>query len=127
MVVSLGKDGEIGASDSPRFRPVNGAGRRRGMIAAAAEEAGFSAKRWSRIGTVWQRYVDENKLAGLIAMVARCGDVVYLERFGMMDLEAAKPMQFDTIFRIYSMTKPIASVALPRSAAPPATASCAVA
>lgn len=59
-----------------------------------------------------QSYVDQNKLAGLIAMVARCGKVVYFERFGMMDLEAAKPMQFDTIFRIYSMTKPITSVAL---------------
>jgi CubicO group peptidase (beta-lactamase class C family) len=59
-----------------------------------------------------QGYIDQNKLAGTIAMVARCGKVAYLEHFGMMDLEAAKPMQFDTIFRIYSMTKPIISVAL---------------
>jgi len=59
-----------------------------------------------------QGYVDQNKLAGTIAVVARRGKVAYLERFGMMDLEAAKPMQFDTIFRIYSMTKPITSVAL---------------
>ena len=59
-----------------------------------------------------QGYVDRNKLAGLITMVARRGNAVYLERFGMMDLEAAKPMEFDTIFRIYSMTKPITTVAL---------------
>jgi CubicO group peptidase (beta-lactamase class C family) len=83
-----------------------------GMDTATPEEKGFSAKRLSRISTVMQRYVDEGKLAGLIAMVARCGRVLYLERCGMMDLEAAKPMQFDTIFRIYSMTKPITSVAL---------------
>lgn len=82
------------------------------MNTAAPEEVGFSASRLSRIGTWMQGYIDQNKLAGTIAMVARCGKVTYLERFGMMDLEAAKPMQFDTIFRFYSMTKPITSVAL---------------
>ncbi|TEU18339.1 MAG: class A beta-lactamase-related serine hydrolase [Anaerolineales bacterium] len=82
------------------------------MNTVTPEEVGFSASRLSRIGTWMQGYIDQNKLAGTIAMVARCGKVAYLERFGMMDLEAAKPMQFDTIFRIYSMTKPIASVAL---------------
>jgi CubicO group peptidase (beta-lactamase class C family) len=82
------------------------------MNTVKPEEAGFSANRLSRIGTVMQGYVDEDKLAGLIAVVARYGRVVYLKRFGMMDLQAAKPMQFDTIFRVYSMTKPITSVAL---------------
>jgi CubicO group peptidase (beta-lactamase class C family) len=79
---------------------------------ATPEEVGFSASRLDRIGTWMQGYIDQNKLAGTIAMVARCGKVAYLERFGMMDLEAAKPMQFDTIFRIYSMTKPITTVAV---------------
>lgn len=82
------------------------------MNTVTPEEAGFSADRLSRISTVMQGYVDQDKLAGVIAMVARRGKVAYLERFGMMDLEAAKSMQFDTIFRIYSMTKPITSVAL---------------
>lgn len=82
------------------------------MDTVTPEEVGFSVSRLSRIGTWMQGYIDQNKLAGTIAMVARCGKVAYLERFGMMDLEAAKSMQFDTIFRIYSMTKPIASVAL---------------
>jgi CubicO group peptidase (beta-lactamase class C family) len=82
------------------------------MNTATPEEVGFSASRLSRIGMWMQSYIDQNRLAGLIAMVARCGKVVYLERSGMMDVEAAKPMQFDTIFRIYSMTKPITSVAL---------------
>ncbi len=82
------------------------------MNTVTPEEVGFSASRLSRIGTWMQGYIDQNKLAGTIAMVARCGKVAYLERFGMMDLEAAKPMQFDTIFRIYSMTKPVTSVAL---------------
>ena len=82
------------------------------MNTVAPEEVGFSASRLSRIDTWMQGYIDQNKLAGTIVMVARCGKVAYLERFGMMDLEAAKPMQFDTIFRIYSMTKPVVSVAL---------------
>jgi CubicO group peptidase (beta-lactamase class C family) len=58
------------------------------------------------------RYVDEKKLAGVIATVARHGKLVYHECLGMMDLEVGKAMQEDTIFRIYSMTKPIVSVAL---------------
>jgi len=82
------------------------------MNTATPEEMGFSASRLSRIGAVMQGYVDQNQLAGVIAAVARHGKVVYRERFGMMDVKAAKPMQFDTIFRIYSMTKPITSVAL---------------
>ena len=82
------------------------------MNIVAPEEVGFSANRLSHIGAWMQRYVDQNKLAGLIAMVARCGKVVYFERSGMMDVEAATPMQFDAIFRIYSMTKPITCVAL---------------
>jgi CubicO group peptidase (beta-lactamase class C family) len=65
-----------------------------------------------RIGPVMQRYIDEGKVAGILPVVARRGHVVYAECFGMMDVEARKPMQFDTLFRIYSMTKPITSVAV---------------
>jgi CubicO group peptidase (beta-lactamase class C family) len=82
------------------------------MKTTAPEEVGFSSSRLGRIGEVMQRYVDQGKLAGLLTLVARYGKVVHLERFGMTDLEASKPMQLDTIFRIYSMTKPITSVAL---------------
>ncbi|MGD2143635.1 MAG: serine hydrolase domain-containing protein [Anaerolineae bacterium] len=82
------------------------------MNTLAPEEAGFSSERLGRIGAVMQHYVDENKVAGFITLVARYGGVVHHERFGMMDVEESKPMQFDTIFRIYSMTKPITSVAL---------------
>jgi len=59
-----------------------------------------------------QRYVDEGKVAGMVAMAARYGQAMYAKCFGMMDIEAGKPMQFDTLFRIYSMTKPITSVAV---------------
>jgi CubicO group peptidase (beta-lactamase class C family) len=80
------------------------------MKTAVPEEVGFSAQRLRQIDKVMQSYVDQNKLAGVVALVARHGRSAYCEQFGMMDLEASKPMQFDTIFRIYSMTKPITSV-----------------
>lgn len=59
-----------------------------------------------------QRYIDQRKLAGIATLVARRGRVVHFERFGLQDIEANEPIQLDTIFRIYSMTKPITSVAL---------------
>ena len=59
-----------------------------------------------------QRYIDEGKLPGAISLVARRGKVVHFETYGEMDAERHKPMRSDTIFRFYSMTKPIASVGL---------------
>lgn len=59
-----------------------------------------------------QRYVDQKLIAGIVTLVARRGSVVHFEKFGFQDLETKTPMELDTIFRIYSMTKPITSVAL---------------
>ena len=70
----------------------------------------MSSERLNRIKPLMQRYVDENKLPGMITMVARHGKVVHFEKYGLMDVD--KPMQFNTIFRIASMTKPITSVAV---------------
>jgi CubicO group peptidase (beta-lactamase class C family) len=58
------------------------------------------------------RYIDRGKIAGAMTLVARRGQIAHLSPLGLMDLERSKPMREDTIFRIYSMTKPIASVAL---------------
>jgi CubicO group peptidase (beta-lactamase class C family) len=68
--------------------------------------------RLERINHRMQRYVDEGKLAGILSMVSRHGQIVHMSTCGMMDIEAQKPMQFDTLFRIYSMSKPITSVAV---------------
>ncbi|MFC1713652.1 serine hydrolase domain-containing protein [Candidatus Poribacteria bacterium] len=83
-----------------------------GLPMAVPEEVGLSATRLERINPVMQGYVDDGKLAGLITVVARRGRIVHFERFGMMDKESDKAMAPDTIFRIYSMTKPITSVAI---------------
>ena len=74
------------------------------------EAVGLSSDRLNRIKPVMQRYVDDNKLPGIITMVARHGKIVHFERYGMMDVD--KPMQLNTIFSIQSMTKPITSVAV---------------
>ncbi len=82
------------------------------MTIARVEELGFSRERLERIGTVMQRYVDEATLAGIVTLVAHRGGVVHFEKFGFRDIRTGAPMELDTIFRIYSMTKPITCVAL---------------
>ncbi len=74
------------------------------------ENVGMSSDSLNKIKSVMQKYVDENKLPGMITMVARHGKVVHFEKYGWMDV--GKPMQLNAIFRIASMTKPITSVAL---------------
>jgi CubicO group peptidase (beta-lactamase class C family) len=81
-------------------------------IDARAEEVGMSGVRLARVGALVQGWVDAGKIPGAIAIVVRGGRTVHYSLHGQMDREAGKPMRRDTIFRIYSMTKPIASVAL---------------
>jgi len=78
----------------------------------APEEVGMSSKRLERIRPIMQGYVDQKKIAGLSTMIARNGKVVHFEQVGQLDKESNKSMSDDTIFRIYSMTKPIICVAL---------------
>ena len=75
------------------------------------ERVGMSTSRLGRIRSVMQRYVDEGKYAGIITLVARAGKVVHSEQVGQQEIATGQPMQEDTIVRIYSMTKPITSLA----------------
>ena len=79
-------------------------------LTASPHEVGLSAERLEHISSAAQGFIDEGQLAGAVTVVARRGKVAHFEAYGMMDIEADKPMQKDTIFRIYSMTKPIAAV-----------------
>ncbi|HEY41044.1 MAG TPA: beta-lactamase family protein [Dehalococcoidia bacterium] len=77
------------------------------------EEVGLSSERLARIENHLQnRYLVPKKIAGALTLVARYGEVAYLSPVGMMDVAREKPMTADTIFRIYSMSKPITAVAL---------------
>ena len=76
------------------------------------EAVGLSKERLERITSALEADVKRGHLAGAIGVVARKGKIAYWETIGMADIEAQRPMQDDTIFRIYSMTKPIVGVAL---------------
>jgi CubicO group peptidase (beta-lactamase class C family) len=82
------------------------------MKIANPEELEFSAERLLRIQSLMNRYVKNGILAGIVTCIARSGKVVHFETFGHQNLDTRTPMSQDSIFRIYSMTKPITSVAL---------------
>src|SRR5512147_2607448 len=77
--------------------------------ATAAARAGFSAERLKRVDALLQRYVDEKRLAGAVALVLRDGQPVYERAVGWSDKEADRKMSMDTIFRIASQTKALTS------------------
>lgn len=83
------------------------------LALATPEEVGLSSDRLSRIEQhLQQRYLHPRKIVGTLTLVARKGKAAFLSPMGLMDRERNKPMREDTIFRIYSMTKPVTSVAL---------------
>ena len=76
------------------------------------EQVGLSAARLARITSWMKGWVDSGKLPGVVVCVMRKGELAFAETYGKADLERNKPMRPDTIFRIYSMTKPLTSAAI---------------
>jgi CubicO group peptidase (beta-lactamase class C family) len=81
------------------------------LATGAPEQVGMSGERLGRITTVLKKEISDGKLPGAVVMVARKGKIVYSDAIGFQDKGANAPMRVDSIFRIYSMTKPLASVA----------------
>jgi len=79
---------------------------------AEPEAAGFSSERLGKINEFVRRDIDEGKLVGVVTMVARNGKIVHYEASGSYGLDNDKPIDKDALFRIYSMTKPITTVAM---------------
>ena len=77
-----------------------------------AASAGFSAAGVAALNTQMHALVDQQKLAGVVTLLARKGKVVNLDAYGRQDVSTPAPMTTDTIFRIASMTKPICGVAM---------------
>lgn len=96
LFACLGANGAL-AQGLPRARPADV-----GLRSAALE----------RIAPALQAYVDSGRLPGLLAVVARHGKVAYLASVGSLDREHGRPVDLDAVFRIYSMTKPMTSVAV---------------
>ena len=82
-----------------------------GLPMAVPEEVGVSTERLQRIKPAMQEYVDEGHAPGFLTAIARHGKIVHFETVGLRDIENSKPVEPDTIFRIYSMSKPVTSVA----------------
>ena len=95
-VVSLAVTVSALAAELPRAKP---------------EDVGLSSERLGRIATVMNAKVQEGEIPGYVALVARKGKVVYFDAFGTQNPNTGNAMSRDSIFRIYSMTKPITSVA----------------
>src|SRR5215212_6792086 len=74
-------------------------------------DAGFDATRLERIARHFQGYVDDGRLPGWSMALARAGRIVSTATSGLRDVEAGRPVEGDTLWRIYSMTKPVTSVA----------------
>ena len=87
----------LGAEPLPRAKP---------------EEVGLSSERLGRVTAVFQKYVDDGKLAGGVILIARKGKLAYLQPFGFRDREAKAAMRDDSVFRIASQSKALTSVAI---------------
>ena len=79
---------------------------------ASPESVGVSSKRLDKISQAMQAEVEQKRLPGAVVMVARKGKLVYAQAFGKLNNGSDAPMQIDSVFRIYSMTKPLVSTAL---------------
>ncbi len=99
--------GVTGAGLAPASLPVID-----GVPTATPESVGMSSARLARLDHAMQTAVERLDVAGVVSLVARRGKVVHFSTYGHRDREAQKPMSHDAIFRIASMTKPVASVAL---------------
>jgi CubicO group peptidase (beta-lactamase class C family) len=77
---------------------------------ARPEDVGLSSQRLAKIAEVFNQEIKDGKIPGAVIMIARKGKVAYHEAFGAQDKNAEKVMTKDSIFRAYSMTKPLASV-----------------
>lgn len=82
------------------------------LSAAAPADAGLSSERLGRLDAFINGAVGGGRIPGAVVLIARHGRIVHHEAYGLADRDAGRPMRRDDVFRIYSMTKPVVSVAL---------------
>jgi CubicO group peptidase (beta-lactamase class C family) len=82
------------------------------MTPVKPESVGFSSERLGRLHSFIQQVVDKKELAGAVTILARHGKIVDYRTYGMRDMASSTPMTTDTIFRDFSMTKPVTGVAM---------------
>jgi CubicO group peptidase (beta-lactamase class C family) len=82
------------------------------LTTADPDAVGMSRERLEQLTAVTHRYVDEGRMPCVVTVIARRGEVVHHDLYGWADVVDERPIEHDSIFRIYSMTKPITSIAL---------------
>ena len=82
------------------------------MTVVKPESVGFSSDRLERLHALMQQTVDKKEISGIVTILARHGKVVDYRTYGQRDMSSGAPMTKDTIFRDYSMTKPVTGVAM---------------
>jgi CubicO group peptidase (beta-lactamase class C family) len=96
LLITIGTAG-ITSKDLPQSKP---------------EDVGLSSERLARMNKAIHEYVDAGRTPGVITLIARHGKIVHVDAYGKADLATGRPTRADDLFRMYSMTKPITSVAL---------------
>ena len=86
--------------------------RGRDLAPATAESVGMSTERLRRLDAAMKHLVDDKQVAGLVTLVMRHGKIVDFNAVGQLDVRKSDPLQKDSIFRIYSMSKPITGLAM---------------
>jgi CubicO group peptidase (beta-lactamase class C family) len=76
------------------------------------EDVGLSTERLRRIHETMRRHMDAHQISGAVTLVVRRGRIAHLEAHGLMDVDSKKPMDKHSIFRVYSMSKPVTGVAI---------------
>ena len=97
VVLAAGVPAGLASKDLPTAKP---------------EDVGLSSERLARMTKAIHAYVDAGRTPGVVTLIARHGKVAHLDAYGKADLATGRPTRTDDIFRMYSMTKPITSVAL---------------
>jgi len=109
LAVALLTLGFVACEQTRADVPVQGP---RDLARVAPEAVGMSSDRLERLDSAMQGLVDDGLLAGITTMISRQGKIAHFGTFGHQNIEDGVEMSEDTIFRIYSMTKPITGVAL---------------
>jgi CubicO group peptidase (beta-lactamase class C family) len=101
-----------GAATSAATSPYSAAAAELGLPTATPESLGFSTTGLDALNAEFRGLVDQEKLAGVITLIARHGKVVHFDTYGKASTATGEPLKSDNIFRIASMTKPITGVAM---------------
>ena len=111
LIAALLGSGSTALAQAPPARSTAAATKHDAAL-STPESVGFSSERLERLHTLIQETVDQKQLSGGVTILARHGKVIDYRTYGHQDVAAGTPMTRDTIFRAFSMTKPVTAVAM---------------